>query len=182
MWRKCLHLLGVNSHTVHLMNWRSAIKYEQTAWTIYETKQTHIEINRNLEFPAWLQNKFTFLNVVRFAEVLPVIIRSTGCCTTIKITGKIRWISIGYKYQLDWSIVAKIWLNELLHCWPTSQILNAIPIARHNWTIDAAIINGLLSSRDWNNIMKQYASIPKLFVEIKTKFKMIQIKQKKSRN
>lgn len=112
--------------------------------------------------------------------MLPVIVKSIGCCATTMMDGSIRWIFIGHKYQLNWSIVAKIWLKESLHLWPTSQMLNAIPIARHNWTMDAATINGLLSSRDWNynkngnaTILKRETQFLKKFIRTKKITKLI---------
>lgn len=62
-------------------------------------------VKQNWFFPFLLHSSLificTFLDVRRLTEILPKHRSVTGCCASIKTIGKIRWISIGNKYQAN---------------------------------------------------------------------------------
>lgn len=98
----------------------------------------------------------------------------TGCCAIIKSIGSNRWIFLGHKYQLNWSIALITPSNELLHLWPISHILSIIPNVIINWITHTAIINELFPPCDYN--FKEKFQIFNIFTQEKkaNKFKLKQ--------
>lgn len=99
----------------------------------------------------------TFLKTSRVHPILPKHSKKTGCCAFTMIIGRIRWNSIGSKYQFDWSRVSLISSNASVILWPSSQAINTATSPQSPLKIDSkeilARIFPLLNWNRPNNVM-----------------------------
>lgn len=72
----------------------------------------------------------TFLNVSRTQVILPKHSRQKDCCAIAWIMGSIRLISMGNKYQRNWSTMKLISSSASFILWPSSHAMNTKPNAR----------------------------------------------------
>lgn len=75
----------------------------------------------------------TFLKTSRVHVILPKHSTVTGRCTTAIIIGSVRCISMGYKYQSNWSIPEPISSNASVIRWLSSQVMNTEVNAHNQW-------------------------------------------------
>lgn len=107
-------------------SWRSTIKYVNALWIIW--KESEHSVNSNIftlnPFDHWNYSQPTFLKQSRVQVIPPKHCKETGCWAFAMITGSIRFILIGNKYQSHWSMVEIIPPNASVILWPSSQQMN----------------------------------------------------------
>lgn len=126
------------------MKLRSIMKYENALLTTWK------RVVQTIRYKWKKPNYLTFLNWSRLHEALPKHSIVTGCCAILIIIGRIRWTSIGNKYQSSRPIASSISIKAFWIRWLSSQVIANMPNARPASKIVNCNTIALFSFCHWN--------------------------------